>query len=313
MKSKCGQKRLWAFLACLLLFITCFTGCSKKEKVKRIPDKEGVSECTWFADSKIEKSYRLDKISFSGDDKIAMLSYVTKAAGAPLDEYYTAYSSVQGEDGYGELQKVKFEDEFYPMWSYISYSGDKVIFTGIPAKQATDIAGFENGCNLYIGDFKDNRVTNIKKVDDGETKKRYYILSLLEDGSILYNVYDAKEDIFQLKYLKCTDGENYEATEIHHDKLDGYYCIYAYVNGREAFLWRADEKTHSFDALKGIFEDGNFREVEEISADFMEGKSYAGFYSAVGYDRTGGIYFYERDMQSSTLKLQRSQWNAEKR
>lgn len=299
-------QKIFLCIGMAIMLLAFCAGCSKKNQ--RIADKSKIAECTWFAQKAVDKEYRLDKISFSEDDNIAMLSYVPSKIGIPLDKYYVVYATEKKGDGYKDLKKVEFEEAYYPMWAYISYSGKQVIFTGIPREQAKDQSGFENGCNLYIGDFSDYQVTNIRQIEDSEVGKRYYVLSLLEDGSILYNVYDDKKDEFQLKYLKHKEDGTYEPQEIHHEQLDDYYCIQAYVDGGKAFLWRADATDRTFDGMQADFSDGVFTEVKEVPADFMAGKSYKNFYSTVGYDRTGGLYFYEMDREASKLKLYRSPW-----
>ncbi|MBQ4068488.1 MAG: hypothetical protein IJC76_04480 [Lachnospiraceae bacterium] len=284
------------------LAIMC-TGCNSKEELnnnKVISDK--TTECNWFDSDNIDDSYKLDKISFSKDNKYALLSYATMKMGAELDEYYTFYYAKLKGDTYTIPQEVKFDSDYYAISAQITYSGDKVVFTGISAEQAKTVEGFNNGCNLYIGNFKNGKVSNVKQLDFKEKGLRYYIISLLEDDSIIYNTYDANTSKFTSKIALNNNGE-YSVKELDLDKLNDYYSKTTYVLNDKAFIWIADETDKSFKAYVAKYSEGSFEEFSSISPEFMNSKDYGKFYSAVGMDRDGGIYIHET--VSNGIKLYR--------
>lgn len=299
------MKKLYKIVVGVLLAATLITGCTKKEDRPKISD-EKVAECTWFENKETGDAYKLDKISFSKDEETVVLSYATRGMNTELSEYYKIYSTKFDGDCYDTPKEIKFDSGYFVISAHISYTGDEIIFTGLPAEQAKDASGFSKGCNLYIGNFKNNKVSNVKELEFGEEGKRYYISSVLEDGSIMYNAYDDKKDEFVSKYAKKDKDGNYTVSNVEADRIDGYYWNLIYVNDNKSFVWRGDEKDKSFTALTGEFEDDRLQNLSEMSPEFMNSKSYKSYYSAVGYDRSGGIYYYELDSQTKLLKLYRS-------
>ena len=303
------MKKITGIMIGLLTFAVMCTGCSgekadnksKEVNVNKIVTDKTV-QCNWFDSDNVDSSYMLDKLSFSKDNNIAVLSYTTMKMGAKLDEYYTFYYAELRGDAYTLPEKIEFDSDYYPISAQITYSGDKIVFTGIPAKQAETVEGFNNGCNLYIGDFENGEVSNVSQLDFKEDGMRYYIVSLLEDESIVYNSYDAKNDKFTSKIAKMTDGE-YEVKELDLGKLNDYYSKTTYVTGDKAFMWIADATDKSFMAYVAQYTDGEFSEISSISPEFMNSKDYKKFYSAVGFDRNGGIYMHEKG--SGGIKLYR--------
>ncbi len=303
------MKKTFKLFALLISIAAIAAGCGKgstaEDKRSEI-NKQGVVVCDWFENEDVDQSFKLDKISFSKDDTTALLSYVTKVQAKTLDDYYCIYAATLDGNTYTTPKKVKFEDEYYVISAYICNSGEQIVFTGIPSEQAKDASGFDHGCNLYIGDYKDNKVSNTKQLDFGEDGLRYYIVSVLEDNSILYNSYNATSDTYVSKYAKNTNGE-YTVSNLTNDSIDGYYWKSTYVIGNKAFIWRANQQDKSFMALLGDFSDGNLSNLSELSADFMSSKNYKNYYSATGYDTSGGIYYYEMDTSNTVLTMYRSQ------
>lgn len=297
------MKKITGLVLSLVTLAFMCTGCSNEEELNKnkiISDK--TTECNWFDSDNVDDSYKLDKISFSKDNKYAFMSYTTMKMGAKLDEYYTFYYAKLKGDVYTIPQEVKFDSDYYAISAQITYGGDKVVFTGLPAKQAQTVEGFNNGCNLYIGDFKNGKVSNVSQLDFKEDGLRYYIMSTLEDGSILYNTYDAKTSEFVSKIALNNNGE-YDVKELDLGELNDYYSKTTYVLDDKAFIWIADETDKSFKAYLAKYSNGGFSEFSTISPEFMNSKDYGKFYSAVGMDRDGGIYIHES--VSNGIKLYR--------
>ena len=269
-------------------------GCSSKKDSGKKYSYEGSVECDWFADSTIDKSYMVENISFSKDDETAMLSYSNRTMGAKLSDMYRVYISKKQDDKYSGLKKVEFDKEYYPITATICDDGNEVIFTGLLSEEAKTREGFANGCKLYIGDFDGEKVSNIRELKLEEDNCRYFVLSVLDDNSFIFNRMDLETGKMTLKYAKYQGGK-YEVSEITDKKLDEYYWKTMYVVNGKAFMWRADESTHSFDALISEFDDGSVSEVSSLSPEFMYNKDYADFYKAVGYDHNGGVYVYEKN------------------
>lgn len=287
------MRKVKILIATIISFVVMCTGCSSEKEVnenKIINDK--AVECKWFDSDKIDNSFKLDKISFSKDNDIAMLSYVTMKMGAKLDEYYKIYYAERKGDAYTIPEEVKFDSDYYVICAQIFYSGEKVVFTGIPAKQAQTAEGFANGCNMYVGDYKNGKVSNVTQLDFNENGLRYYIIATLEDESIIYNTYDANKDKFASK-IAIKTKDDYEVSEFELGELNDYYNKTVYVSGSKAFVWVADATDKSFSAYTGKYKDGTVSDISSISPEFMISKDYGNFYSAVGYDRMGGIYIHE--------------------
>ncbi len=300
------MKKIVGLLISLITLAVMCTGCSSEKEVelnKNSIVNDKVTVCNWFDSDKIDDSYKLDKISFSKDNNKAVLSYATMKMGAELDEYYRIYYAERKGDVYTLPKEIEFDSDYYVINAQITYSGDKIVFTGIPAKQAETIEGFVNGCNLYIGDFKNGKVSNVSLLDFKEDKMRYYIIATLEDESIIYNTYDAKDDMFVSK-IAIKKGKDYEAKELDIDTLNDYYNKTTYVIGDKAFIWIADATDKSFRAYTGEYKDGKVSNVSSLSPEFMNSKDYNKFYSAVGFDRDGGIYIHES--VTSGIELYRS-------
>lgn len=301
------MKKIYIAVACALAVVMAVAGCGRKsDNNKNKICKEGVVKCDWFEDKDVDAGYKIKDISFSKDDKTVVLSYATLSQKTPLKDYYVTYTATLEGDYYSGLSKVTFDSDYYAISAHITYEGDELLFTGLPAEQAETKEGFKNGCNLYIGDFKNNTVSNVRELDFGEDGKRYYILSMLEDGSIIYNSYDAGKDFFVTKFAKKNGKDDYTVKEITDKSIDGYYWKTIYANSGRAFIWRADQSDRSFTALAGGFNDGMLSDVAQLSPEFMNGKNYRKYYSGVGFDRSGGVYFYELS-DNNIAALYRSQ------
>ena len=286
------KKVLGIVVGAITLALMC-VGCSKEKKVnenKVVDDKTTI--CNWLDNDSVKDEYKLDKLSFSKDNNIAVLSYVTMKMGAKLDEYYTVYYSELEGDAYTIPEEISFDSDYYVITAQITYDGNEMVFTGLPAKQAETIEGFNNGCNLYIGDFKSGKVSNVRQLDFKEEGMRYYIISTLEDGSIVYNTYDDKNDKFVSK-IAIKNGKDYVTKDFDMSELNEFYNKTAYIVGDKAFIWIADATDRSFRAYLGDYKDGKISGINSLASDFMYNKDYGKFYSAVGFDRTGGIYIYE--------------------
>lgn len=286
--------RKFAALAVSIMTVALMcTGCSSEKEVNKnkiVDDK--VTVCNWFEHDEVDADYKLDKISFSEDNDTAVLSYVTMKMGANLDEYYMICYAERKGDVYTIPEEIEFDSDYYVISAQITYDGKSVVFTGLPAKQAETTEGFNNGCNLYIGDFKDGKVSNVSQLDFKEEGMRYYIIATLEEGSIIYNTYDAENDKFISK-IAVKNDKDYEVKEFDLDTLNDYYNKTTYVIGDNAFVWIADATDKSFRAYIGEYKDGKVSNVSSLSPEFMNSKDYNKFYSAVGFDRDGGIYIHE--------------------
>ena len=83
------MKKITGLVLGLFTFVVMCTGCSSDKSKEINANKvitDNTAQCNWFDSDNVEDSYMLDKISFSKDNNIAVLSYTTMKMGAKLDE-----------------------------------------------------------------------------------------------------------------------------------------------------------------------------------------------------------------------------------